>query len=118
MALEKNSPPVFVKWTDILRWLLQCTEKFPKRVRFTLASRIDNLGLDILERIIEAIYSKEKAPILIQCNLSLEKLRVLLRFSFEGHLLSIKQYEYISQEINEAGKMIGGWYKQASGRSS
>ena len=41
--------PIFVKWVEFLKWFLPTVEKFPKRVRFTFADRINNLALDIVE---------------------------------------------------------------------
>ena len=108
--------PVFVCWYRFLGWLLDTTEKFPKRVRFTFSTRLDNLALDVLEKIIEATYSKDKAPILRKVNLEIEKLRVLLRLCSEKQYLSIRGHEHAARELNEAGKMIGGWIKESSQR--
>lgn len=105
----KEDYPIFVKWLQITDWVMQAMEKLPKSARFTLANRIINLTLDILESIIEAIYTKQRLHILEKINLYMEKLRVLHRICYNRHYLSISQFEYISLEINEAGKMIGGW---------
>ena len=48
--------PIFTAWMQFLDWLLPTTEKFPKRVRFTFADRIDTLALDIVEDLVEARY--------------------------------------------------------------
>ena len=115
MEMTKNEQyPVFKKWYHLLDWILNRCEQFPKSVRFTLSSRIVNLSLDILEGITEAIYSRERLYILDNLNLYIEKLRILFRISFERHYLSVKQYEFISREINEVGKMIGGWRKHCT----
>jgi len=106
--------PLFVIWKEFLMWLLQHTEKFPKRVRFTISSRMDNLALDILENIIEARYSHEKLAILKTINLQIEKLRILVRISHELKYLPHKSYEHACRYMNEAGKMTGGWIKQQS----
>ena len=103
--------PIFIKWYKTLDLILDKCEKYPKSVRFTFSSRIANISLDTLEQIIEVIYSKNRIPLLQKVNLNLEKLRVLFRISFERHYLSEKQYEYIATEINETGKMAGGWIK-------
>ena len=50
--------------------------------------------------------------LLRRANIQLEKLRYLIRLSHDFSLFSTKQYEYISGEINEVGKRIGGWIKQ------
>lgn len=106
--------PLFVHWEKTLKDILSRTEKFPKRVRFTFSSRIDNLSLDILEKIIEARYSKTKAVTLAQASLLLEKLRVLLRISHEERHLDHKGFEYVARNIDEAGRMLGGWIRSRS----
>ena len=107
---------IFVKWTVTLKWILNTTQKFPKRVRFTFSSRIDNLALDVLEGIIEAKYTKHKGHILKKCNLNLEKLRVLFRFCHDFQFISHKEYEHISKDLNASGNMLGGWIKEVSKR--
>ena len=103
---------VFVKWTDFLKWLLNITDKFPKKVRFTFTTRVDNLALDILENIIECKYDRDaRQNGLRKINIQLEKLRVLLRICHESKYLSNHQFEHAAIHINEVGKMIGGWAK-------
>lgn len=99
-----------------MQWLLGKTEKFPKRVRFTFTNRIDNLALDILEGIVEARYTGSKRDILRRIDLDMEKLRILLRMCHDQHYLDTRGYEYGSRQINEAGKMVGGWRRQQEGR--
>jgi hypothetical protein len=106
--------PLFVHWEKTLKDLLSRTEKFPKRVRFTISSRIDNLALDMLESIVEARYTKDKSAVLAQANLRLEKLRVLLRISHEERYLDHKGFEHVARNIDEAGRMIGGWLRSRS----
>jgi len=70
------------------------------------------LALDVIEGIIEARYSGGRKTILRRIDLDLEKLRVLLRMCYDLRYLDGKGYEFASRQINEAGKMIGGWRKQ------
>jgi hypothetical protein len=109
---EHEDLPIFVKWVDFLKWLLLTTEKFPKKARFTFSDRINRLALDLLDDLIEARYSRQKTVALKRANLSLEKIRVLLRISFEIRLLPFKAYEHSMVSINEVGRMLGGWLKQ------
>ena len=46
-----------------------------------------------------------------RANLELEKLRHLLRLSQELTDLSLKSYGYICAQLDQVGKMIGGWQK-------
>jgi four helix bundle protein len=108
--------PFFVHWEKTLGDIFSRTEKFPKRVRFTLSSRIDNLALDILEKIIEARYVKDKSAALAQASISLEKLRVFLRISHEERHLDNKGFEHVARNIDEAGRMLGGWIRSRSAK--
>lgn len=107
----KDDYPLYIKWRYIIGYMLDICGKFPKNVRFNLADRLTNISLEVLECIIEAIYAKHKADILLKTNLYMEKIRALLQISIDKKYISIGQYEHISGEINEAGKMIGGWIK-------
>ncbi len=111
---NRQDLPIFVKWMDFLKWLLATTEKFPKRARFTFSDRINNLALDMVEELVEARYTKHKISSLQRANLRLEKLRMLMRISYESKFLSHKAYEYSIYAMNEIGKMIGGWMKSQS----
>lgn len=108
--------PVVVYWEETLRDLLARTAKFPKNVRFTLSGRIDNLGLDVFEGLIEARYSREKRELLQRVNLNLEKMRLLLRLSNEAGYLDHRGFEFVTRRLLKAGRMVGGWRKEQSGR--
>jgi hypothetical protein len=107
----KEDYALYVKWLSILEYIMDISGKYPKNVRFTLCDRMVNYGLDALELIVEAIYAKNRADILRRVNLYMEKLRSLMQISQHKRYISVKQYEYISREINEAGSMVGGWLK-------
>jgi hypothetical protein len=112
---ENEELSIFVKWTEFLKWFLPTLEKFPKKSRFTITNRIENMALDIVELLIEAKYKKEKKFILKKVNLQLEKIRILLRISCEEKLISTKSYNFAVKSINEVGMMLGGWLKQQKG---
>jgi len=103
--------PVFERWCGFLDWILNVTEKYPKSARFTLATRTANHSLDVLEALIDAIYTKDRMHILKQINLYIEKIRILIRIAYRRTYLSSKQYEYASGELAEIGSMVGGWIK-------
>jgi len=104
--------PIFTKWYGILDWILDKAEKYPKNTRYTVASRIVNYALDVQELIIEAVYTKNRKDILQKINLLLEKIRIMFRISYDRRYISEQQYEYISCELNETGRMTGGWQKK------
>jgi len=103
--------PIFEHWYKTLDWIFKTVERFPKFAKYSIASRIINEAMETLDNIIEAIYNKNRIPFLDKINLSLEKQRVMFRISCDRKFISKKQYEYISRELNKAGKMAGGWRK-------
>ena len=104
--------PIFIHWMEFTKWLLKTTEKFPKRIRFTITQRIENLTLDVFQSLVKARYRKDRGAIFNEINLSLEQLRLLLRLSYEMEYCGQKQYEYAIRQVDEAGRMVGGWKKQ------
>lgn len=114
--MPPDVPVLFVHWEKLLGWLLDHTEKFPRRLRFTLTNRIENMGLDIFEAIVDARYSRNRVPILERINLALEKLRLLLRIARDRGVLDPRSFENACKEIDVAGRMVGGWLREQRGR--
>ena len=110
--MSSEVPVVFARWERVTAWLLDRTEKFPKRAAFTFRTRIDNLALDVFERLIEARYQRDREPTLRRINLDLEKLRLLLRLSHDQRMLDDKAFEHACGELGVVGRMIGGWRNQ------
>lgn len=97
---------------DLMLWLFPQIGKFPREYRYILGDRIENGLLDILENLIEARFVKDKEPLLHSANISLEKMRYLIRMSKDLEFISIKKYEYASKEINQIGSFVGAWLKK------
>jgi len=112
--------PLFVLWERVLGDLLDRTQRFPRSVRFTFSTRIDNLALDVLERLVEARWSppRHKAELLREVDGALARLRVLLRLACERRYLDRRGYEHVSRALDEAGRMAGGWHRDTEGRSA
>ena len=92
-------------------WLIPTLDKFPRSQKFVLGDRIETIALDVLERLIEATYSRARENLLIQANLGIEKLRYLFRISSELHYLDLRRYEHAARALDEVGRMVGGWLK-------
>lgn len=107
----KTLTPVVEKHYKLILWMLPKMAKFPKDQRFLLADRIERILLDILEMLIEAVYSKHKREILIKVNLKLDVLRFLMRITKDMKYISLQGYDFFCRTILEIGKMVGGWLK-------
>lgn len=112
---SRNEPPVLlVKWYDVTKWLLERVDNFPKNQRFIFGQRIADRTLNVLEVLVEAAYSARKVDLLARANRHIEVLRWLIRMATDRKLLTPRQYEYCCMGLNECGRMVGGWWKQAA----
>ncbi|MBK8174676.1 MAG: diversity-generating retroelement protein Avd [Rhodospirillales bacterium] len=92
-------------------WLVPTVEKFPRAQKFLLGDRIQSAALDILEGLVEATYTRNRAPVLRSVNLKLEKLRLLIRLASDLQILDLRRYEHAARTIDEIGRLVGGWLK-------
>lgn len=109
----KEDYPIFMHWYQTLDWILATVERFPKNVRFSLASRLADVALETMDLIVEAIYTKHRLRLLDRVNLLLEQQRVLFRIACDRRYLSRRQHAYIANALEESGQMIGGWRKKS-----
>lgn len=99
-----------------LRWLVPTLEKFPRSQKFLLGDRIQTLGLDILESLVDATFSRERASSLRQANVNIEKTRHLLRLCCDLDYLDRRRHEHAIRLLHETGSRIGAWQKLNTGR--
>jgi hypothetical protein len=120
MNLPINRPPVYALLVDLTGWTLDRTAGLPRSHRFTFGERVDRLTLDCLEDAIEAIYAPPPAKVapLRRLNLTLEKLRVFWRLIAERGWISQQQLRFVTGQLDEIGRMIGGWLKSLETRRS
>ena len=92
-------------------WLVPAVEKFPRRQKFLLGDRLQATALDVLERLVEATYTRDRRRHLAAANLGIEKLRFLCRLAKDLGHLDARRYEYAARALDETGRLIGGWRK-------
>lgn len=102
---------IFEKTYELILWLYPTVNKFPKTQRFVLGQHIENTILKILEGIVEANQERNKFIYLRKISVKLDKLRILIRLSKDLKFISIRQYSFVVEKVNEIGKMLGGWIK-------
>lgn len=110
-----DAPVLLLRWEQFTADLMDRTARFPKSIRFTFTQRIENLALDTLAQLIRARFSTGRArqTALAECDILLAQLRALLRMAHERRALDHKAYEHVSRQIDECGRMLGGWRKHA-----
>jgi len=110
-----NPSPIFTKTYDFLLWLLNHTEKFPKSERFRLARRLEDAAFELYDQlVIAARHKRDRRRLLLQADLTLDRLRLYLRLSHARHLTAANQYQYAAGLLGEIGALLGGWLKTLS----
>lgn len=111
--MESNNLSILSKTIQAYKLWLSFNQHINKNLRFSLASKIDDIFLDIIELISQAsIIEKIKKLPYIQKSLSeLDSLRLFLRIFWEIKAIDNKKYITISISLDEIGKMLGGWQR-------
>lgn len=86
-----------------------------KGARYTIGARIENKFLDLLELAYLAYFTakEKKAEKIAECLLVLDTLKFLISVALEGKLISNKQCADVASKLEEVGRMLGGWKKNA-----
>ena len=120
---EPSEFNVIVKCKDLIKHtftITNSTERFPKKYRFTIVSRLHDLTLDIFQHIQEANeldltdpqeyrerrYEQKKA--LTECKTVL----FLIELSFEKELISSEQCAEWTRHVMNVKNMTAKWRKQ------
>lgn len=100
---------------DLLDWLLPKSEKFPRAYRFTLTQRMMNAAMDCVDAVNSARSRRGEArrADLATADAALNRLRMYLRLAHRWQWLNDGQYEFVSEQVAEVGRLLGGWIRQA-----
>lgn len=101
------------KISHLYQKLYELGKRLPKRERFGIWQKIENICLEILELAIAAAYEEgsNKTIFLKQARIKIEILKNLLRNCCEVRTLDDKNYLFFSVEIITISKMVSGWIK-------
>jgi len=110
-----ETPVVVQKAYEFNVWMIQKAGSFPKSYRFSIGDRLVDGVLEILMKLVDAAYSRDKERLLMEVNAMLNRLRFLLRLAKDLKLLQIESYGYAAENVEEIGRMVGGWRKSAAG---
>ena len=95
----------------------QCLIQFPRAERYALATEIKQSMYKIMRLIIQANKQRNKRQLQNEIDVELDVLRMFIRLAAEKQTknqpayLPLRKYEIWSKQLNEIGKMLGGWIK-------
>ncbi len=110
-AQSRGEPKAVQDCHNLLLWLIPHLDQFPRLRRFTLGERIENQVLEVLDYLVTAAWSRNKAPLLAHANRRLEVARHLWRLAYELEVIPLRRFEHGARLMDEIGRQIGGWQK-------
>jgi hypothetical protein len=105
--------PLTQKLYDLYKVFHILVLKFPKTERYSLGQTIDNRLLELIELISLAGVAEPqtKGALLKKAAAKLDLIKLLIRLSHETNSLSEKHYLQLQEQLQEIGKMLGGWIR-------
>ena len=105
--------PIFHRIYEFYKLFYQYLQTFPKKDRYALGQKCENLILDVLELILFAAQSskEDKLGTLEKASVKLNILKTFIRLTKEFRILDLRKYIILQENLNEIGRMLGGWIK-------
>ncbi|MDL2238420.1 four helix bundle protein [Christensenellaceae bacterium OttesenSCG-928-K19] len=111
---------VITKSKDLCRYVLTVTEKSPKRFRFTLTGRMQNLALEIIERIYRAndvfmsgsdrgAAQRQRLDLQHGALTNVKLLGYMALLAREQGAILPRQYEQITKQVHDVQNLLGAW---------
>mgnify|MGYP001581230764 CR=1 FL=1 len=110
--------PIFKKSYDLYKDFYTLRLSVPKQDRYTLWQKCESILIEVLEGILFASQQSksEKLPTLEKTSVKLNFLRVCIRLMRDIKAINTKKYITIEANLDEIGKMLGGWIKSTKER--
>ncbi len=105
--------PILKKSYDLYKEFYKLRLTVSKQDRYVLWQKCENILITILENILLASQQSkiEKLPTLEKTSVKLNFLRVCIRLMKDIKAINSKKYIIIEANLDEIGRMLGGWIK-------
>jgi hypothetical protein len=104
---------VFQKTYDFALWVKPTTERFARVHRYGLGVELEGAVFGLLRAVARANVRKDKAAAVEDCLVEFEVVKVFVRMAKDYHLLSITQYGFAAERLDEIGRLLSGWQKKS-----
>jgi len=106
--------PVIQKQIKAYKFWQEILANFPKTSKYSLGAKIDSAFLKAVELTFNASHlrGEQKYEQIFEAGVKLDLIKFFLRIAWEIKALDNKKYAAISEQLDEIGRMIGGWVKQ------
>lgn len=111
---QTKLPSIVIKTLSSYKgWHLQ-KKNIEKSLKYSIGLKVDNLYIEILEKLTEAQYSmkEKKLPPIETAIIKIDVLKFLIFTLYEVKGISETIFISLSNEIDELGRMLFGWKNQ------
>lgn len=110
--------PIFKRTYDLYKEFYLLRLSVPKQDRYALWQKCETLLIDVLEGILFASQQskQEKLPTLERTSVRLNFLKVCVRLMNDLKAIDGKRYVILEANLDEIGRMLGGWIKSTRDR--
>lgn len=107
--------PIYIKTYEFIKFVYRVVRQFRKEYKYTLGVELQKITWQILDEIIRtnSLPDSEKKEGIEKISQLFDKFKIRFRFAYEIDLLTDKKFGIVQKEMEEIGKMIGGWRKWA-----
>jgi len=113
MSTTLRPPIVLVKTKEAYAAWFKIITNFPKVHRYNLGGKIENSFLSLMENtFVTAYLSGERKQMQLSVAITkLDNLKFFLQLAWENKCLANAPYADLSSQLDEIGRMLGGWKK-------
>ena len=110
---KEREMSVFTHAKKLSEYIFVITEKSPKKYRWSIITRLQNITIEIISNLYQANFEKEEQRLYYQtrAGVCLHLLNHYTEVAKKLQAITTKQMHYIGRMILEERKLLGGWVK-------
>lgn len=107
--------PIYIKTYEFIKYVYKIIQQFRKEYKYTLGEEIQQIAWQMLDEVIKtnSLPDGQKKDGIEKISYLFDKFKIRFRFAFEIGLMTNIKFGVAWRQIEEIGRMIGGWKKWA-----
>ena len=103
--------PIYIKTYEFIKYVYRIIQQFRKEYKYSLGAEIQKILWQILDEVIKtnSLPDSQKITGIREISYLFDKFKIRFRFAYELGLMTSAKFGVAQKEIEEIGKMIGGW---------
>ena len=110
--------PIYIKTYEFIKLVYRTVRQFRKEYKYALGADLEQIIWQVLDEIIKtnSLPDAEKNKGIEKISELFDKFKIRFRLAYELGLIPAKKFGTAQKEMEEIGKMIGGWQKWSAGQ--